>query len=121
VEIVRLTPEDCRLFSARFAEHGNSHRRMAGALGEAGATAALERIRVLRRLEAHFAIDLGSLCHRFERRDDAATHPLERLVLNYVAAWRRVDDGAEELWVRVDRVRALRELIEAGDTVDGEK
>ena len=77
MDVVCLSAEDCRLLSTRFAEHGNSHRRMSGALKASGATEALERFGALRRLEAKFEIDLGSLCHRFERRNDPATHPLE--------------------------------------------
>lgn len=117
MDVVCLSAEDCRLLSARFAEHGNSHRRMACALREAGATEALERSAALRRMEARFGIDLGSLCHRFEKRDHPATHPLERLVLAYVARWNARPDGAGELWVRLDRVREVRELIEEGERV----
>lgn len=114
MEVVCLTAEECRLLSTRFADHENSHRRMAGALEAAGATETLERLRALRRLEAHFSIDLGSLCHRFERRDAASTHPLERMVLSYVATWRQRPEGGEELWVLLDRVRQVRHLVEEG-------
>ncbi|NIR61567.1 MAG: hypothetical protein GWO02_19775 [Gammaproteobacteria bacterium] len=117
MDVVCLSAEDCRLLSARFAEHHNSHRRMAGALEEAGATEALMRLGALRRLEAHFEIDLGSLCHRFGRRDHPKTHPLERMVLGYVAAWTPRPDGTGELWVRLDRVRQVRELIDEGERV----
>jgi hypothetical protein len=117
VDVVCLTAEDCRLLSKRFAEHGNSHRRMAGALKEAGETETLERFGELRRLEARFEIDLGSLCHRFERREHPTTHPLERMILTYVATWTASSDGTGKLWVRLDRVREVRELIGEGERV----
>lgn len=75
MHVVCLSAEDCRLLAERFAVHGNSHRRLAGALKEAGALDTLERAGALRRLEANFEIDLGSLCHRFARRDHPSTHP----------------------------------------------
>lgn len=117
MNVVCLSAEDFRLLAVRFAEHGNSHRRMAGALKEAGELEALERFGALRRMEANFEIDLGSLCHRFARRDHPSTHPLERLVLTYVATWKPRPDGAGELWVHLDRVREVRELIEEGERV----
>lgn len=92
---------------------------MAGALKEAGATTTLERFVALRRIEARFEIDLGSLCHRFRRRDQPTTHPLERLVLGYVASWKTDPQGDGALWVRLDRVREVRDLIDAGETVGG--
>lgn len=117
MDVVCLSAGDCRLLAARFAEHGNSHRRMAGALREAGAVELVERLAALRRMEIHFAVDLGSLCHRFERRDAPAIHPLERAVLDYVASWGRRGDRAEELWVRLDRVRQVRDLIDEDELV----
>ncbi|HEX7118054.1 MAG TPA: hypothetical protein VF212_04665 [Longimicrobiales bacterium] len=117
MDVVCLSAEDCRLLSARFAEHDNSHLRMTDALKEAGETEVLKRFGALRRLEARFEIDLGSLCHRFERRDHPRTHPLERMILAYVATWKSRPDGAGELWVRLDRVREVRELIEEGERV----
>jgi hypothetical protein len=116
-EVLRLDEVDCRLLSARFRQHANSHRRMAGALREAGALEMLDRLRALRGLERRFAIDLGSLCHRFERRNDAGTHPIERSVLSYVARERTGPDGRMELLVLVDRVRSVRALIERGPLV----
>lgn len=90
---------------------------MTSALHEAGSAEALERLHALRQLECRFSIDLGSVCHRYERRNDAATHPIERMVLGYVARPWRAADGREELWVLLDRVRQLRELIEQGELV----
>ena len=116
-EVIVLGPADRGLLAARYAEHGNSHRRMAAALREAGAEEPLERLRALRALECRFAIDLGSLCHRFDRRDQPGTHPLERMVLSYIAQERRAPDGRAELWVLLDRVRDVRAWIEEGRLV----
>jgi hypothetical protein len=72
----------------------------------------LARLRALRALEHRFTIDLGSLYHRFQRRDEPTLHPLERSVLESIARWRRLDGGAIELWVFVDRVRDLRQFMD---------
>lgn len=110
-QVVRLTELEYRLLAARYAEHDNSNARMRGALLEAGAADAAARLAALRMVERSFAIDLGSLCHRFLRRDEATTHPLERMVLSYVASWTRCPQDGEQLLVRVDRVLQVRELI----------
>lgn len=139
MEVIRLTLEDCRLLEIRFTEYGNSHLRFEEALlaGEvpAGAAAADQddatpedepnpaaapepgsdvaaRLRALRRLECHFSIDLGSLYHRFQHRDDPALHPLERSILDSIAHWHHDPAGTIELWVVVDNVRQVRELID---------
>ena len=112
MRVVCLTAADRRLLAARFAEHANSHRRMRTAFLDAGAASAVDRLDLLRRLEHRFRIDLGSVCHRFERRDRPETHPIERMVLNYVAELHASADGAPELWVLLDRVEEIRELME---------
>lgn len=117
MEVVRLSAEECGLLSRRYSEHDNSHRRMVEALREAGAEDVVERLGALRRLEIHFAIDLASLCHRFERREAESTHPLERAVLDYVATRRKGPNGTEELWVLIDRVKEVRDLIDEGELV----
>lgn len=117
MQVVRLSAEDAQVLAARFAEHGNSHRRMAGAFRDAGAGEAAERLCALRRLECRFQVDLGSLCHRFRRRDQAATHPIERMVLDYVAEDRERPDGGREVWVHIDRVRQVRAWVEQGQPV----
>lgn len=117
MEVVRLTAGDCRLLSTRFAEHGNSYRAMAGALADAGRSGPLARLRALRRVERRFEVDLGSLCHRFHRRNHEDTHPIERAVMSYIATWRRRPDGCRELWVLLDRLRNVRTLIEEGRRV----
>lgn len=117
MEILRLTPADCQLLSTRFAEHGNSLSVMRRALDEAGRHDDLERLRALRRMELHFRVDLGSLCHRFQLRDAPGTHPIETGVLDYVAQWRLADDGTPRLWVRIDRVRQIRQLMEEDELV----
>jgi hypothetical protein len=81
VNVVRLSDLDQRLLAARFAEHGNSHRRMRGALLEAG----------------------GSV---------PDTHPVERLVLDFITEVRLPAGGAEESWVHPDRVAQVRDLMD---------
>lgn len=114
MDVICLSSADYRLLKTRYAEHGNSQRRLTGALLEAGAVDALERARALRRLEQRFGIDLGMVCHRFEHRNDAATHPIERTVMAYVACWRGSPGGARELWMLPDRIRQVRELMGEG-------
>lgn len=97
------------MLAARFAQHGNSHRRMRGALLEAGASDVVERLGVLRRLERRFDLDLGEICFRYDRRLDPRTHPIERMIIAFITEAR---PGGEEVWVRLDRVRQLRELKE---------
>jgi hypothetical protein len=109
VDVVCITAADRRMLAARFAEHGNSHRRMTGAFREAGASDLVERLAVLRSVERRFDLDLGEVCHRYERRSDPNLHPIERMIIAYITETRR---NGEELWVLLDRVRQLRELKE---------
>ena len=111
MDVIRLSEFDYDLLCARFSEHDNSFRRMHGALDEATAVNPAERLVALRELERHFDIDLGSLCDRWSRRTRADTHPLERSVLEFMAEARAVDD-AWELWIRVDRVQHVRDIME---------
>lgn len=157
MEVLRLTAEDCEILSLRFAEYGNSHRRMAAALAAAaailtdpatatvdvagdaidseaagdtdqpaepdqpddgqplGESPSLARLHALRRLERQLSIDLGALCHRFQRREDPALHPLERSILESIACWRHGEESArgagDELWVYLDRIQQLRQII----------
>jgi hypothetical protein len=113
-ELLSLTKSDCGLLAARYAEHGNSQRRMLGALEEAAADDALVRLCALRQMEKHFQVDLGMLCHHFEHRNDKNTHPIQRAVMNYVAQWFVGANGVEELHVRIDRVREVRDIVEDG-------
>lgn len=111
MEVVRLTSSDCTLLSARYSTHANSHRRMSIALTEAGAGGALGRLTTLRALERQFDVDLGMLCHWYEQRDAAQTHPVQSAIIRYLTA-SHVQDGGPELWIRLDRVRDLRDLME---------
>jgi hypothetical protein len=113
-ELVSLTRTDCSVLAARYAEHANSQRRMLDALEEACADGAFARLCALRKLEKHFQVDLGMLCHHFEHRNDRDTHPIQRAVMNYVAQWYVGTNGLEELHVRIDRVREVREIVEDG-------
>lgn len=111
MEVVCLSAQDRRLLAARFAEHGNSQRRMRSALVEAGADAAAARLGALRMLERRYDLDLGEICHRFGRRNLPDTHPIERFVMSYIAE-ERACAGRNELWVLVDRLRQVRELMD---------
>ncbi len=113
MEVLCLSVADHQLLCSRFAQHGNSQLRLAAALEEAGAADTLRHSRALRRMEVSYGIDLGSLCYRFEHRADPETHPIESMVMNFVAEWRGADDRLE-LWVLLDRVRQVRELMEEG-------
>jgi hypothetical protein len=109
LDVLCITAADCRVLAARYTEHGNSHRRLRAALLEAGAAPMAERLSAFRALERKFDLDLGEVCHRYLRREQPGTHPLERMILGYIVEPRR---GGEELWILLDRVRQLRELKE---------
>ena len=112
MDVVRLSAQDHALLCARFAEHGNSQRRMRDALAEAGpAPDALARLQALREIERALDVDLGGVCWRWQHRTDAGTHPLEQGVMEYIAEPRGSGEGWQ-LWVWLDRVRQLRELME---------
>jgi hypothetical protein len=103
------------LLAARYIEHGNSHKRMTVALREAGASAAADRLHGLRSLEHRFDVDLGLLCQWYERRDAAATHPIERTLITYLT--RSQNNSEAEVWILLDRVRELRAFLEEGRLV----
>lgn len=111
MEAVRLTIADCSLLAARYHEHGNSHRRMTQALVDAGATTTAERLLTLRQLERRFDIDLGLLCHWFERRTAADVHPVERAIISYLTTVHANEKGSE-VWILLDRLRELRDLLD---------
>lgn len=112
MNVVCMTLPDCRLMAARFAEHGNSHHRMRAALLEADAADAVARLDALRRVERTFDLDLGSVCHRFQRRRDPAMHPIERRVVEYITELRPAPGGGHHLWILLERVQQVRELME---------
>ena len=111
MDVVALAAADRRLLTARFAEHDNSHRRMRDALLEAGATDAAARLDALRRVEYHFDLDLGLICHRHARRNARDTHPLERALIDYLTEIRQDEHGLEVLWVLPERARQLDDLM----------
>ena len=110
MDVIRLTAQDHALLCARFAEHGNSQRRMRDALRDVDAQDALQRLIALRAMERALDVDLGAVCWRWEHRADPETHPLEHSVMGYIAERREVADRWE-LWIRLDRVHQLRELM----------
>jgi hypothetical protein len=109
-EVLRLADPDCRILVARYREHGNSVRRMRQALVEADSDSTVPRLAALREMERRTGVDLGEICHRFERRDDPGTHAVERLIMNFIAEQRLLPDGRVELWVLLDRIRCVHEL-----------
>ncbi len=111
MNVVCLTEGDRRLLVERFAQHGNSSRNMCAALRAAGTPGMATRLEALRKLEHCFRIDLASVCHRFERRELPATHPIERMVMRYITQLHARECG-DELWVLLDRVEEIRELME---------
>jgi hypothetical protein len=113
-ELISLSKEDCSLLAARYGEHANSQRRFLQALEEAAADDAFARMCTLRQVEKHFAVDLGMLCYHFAHRNDKNTHPIQRAVMNYVAEWSVGANAVQELHVRVDRVREVRDIVEDG-------
>jgi hypothetical protein len=85
---------------------------MRSALAEVAAEQATKRLDALRSIERSFGVDLASVCHRYDRRDDPSTHPIERMIMNYIAEPRVVESGSSELWVMLDRVSEIRDLSE---------
>lgn len=90
---------------------------MLAALDEAGAKESHTRMVVLRQMEKQASVDLGMLCYHFEHRNDDITHPFQRAVMNYVAHWRTNAAGAQDLWVILDRIRQVRDIVEEGKLV----
>jgi hypothetical protein len=117
MDVVCLTATDRGLLRARFSQHGNSHRRMVAALRDAGADDAGARLAALRRVERRFDLDLAEICHRHAQRHREQTHPIERLVMDFIAEERLAGD-AMQLWVIPERVRQVRELMD-GKLVGG--
>lgn len=111
MEVVALSAADQRLLFSRYAEHANSHRRMRDALRDAGATEAAARLDALRRMERHFDLDLGLICHRFARRAAPDTQPLERAIIDWLTEVRADESGHELLWVLPERARQLDDLM----------
>lgn len=109
--IVCLGHADRRLLCARFDEHGNSHRRMFASLTDAGAAEASTRLQALRSVEKRYNLDLAEICARHSRRNDGSTHPIERLVLEFITEERHLEDETQ-LWIMPDRVRQVRDLMD---------
>lgn len=111
MEVICLSASDRGLLRARWTRHGNSHLRMQDALAGAGATDAGARLQALRTIERRFDVDLAEICHRHDCRNDERTHPIERMVLEFIAE-ERSGGGDDQLWVLPDRVRQVRELMD---------
>ena len=109
--VVCLTAFDRQLLCARYTQHANSHLRMRAALTEAGAHDACARLEALRKIERQFDLDLAEICHLHARRSEVRTHPIERLVLDFIADEKHDEHGVQ-LWIMPARVQQVRELME---------
>lgn len=112
MNVVCLSAAERRLLLARYERHGNSPRRMRAALLDVGAREAAQHIVALRRLERRFDVDLAQVCYRFTHRVDAGVHPLERWVMSYIAELHPPHEEEGDLWVLLDRLREVRDLME---------
>jgi hypothetical protein len=116
MDVVALTQTDCALLTARYAAHGNSHRRMRTALLANGAADSVARLDALRAVERAFDLDLGLVCHLYEHHADDDAHPIAKLVAEFITDVRSNASGStpggELLWVLPDRVRQVRELMQ---------
>lgn len=112
MQVLCLSEYDRHLMLLRFGRHENSQRALQRALAAAGGELAVGRSAALRQIERVHNVDLAEICHRFARRNDPGTHPIERFVISYIAEERPRADGAPQLWVRVDRIHEVRELME---------
>jgi hypothetical protein len=123
MDVVALTFADRRLLAARHEEHSNSHRIMRETLLQQGAEELVQRLEALRSIERKFDLDLGLVCHLYERRGDADRHPIEKLVVDFITDVHAsvalgASDAEEVLWVLPDRVRQVRDLMQ-GHVVGG--
>jgi hypothetical protein len=116
MDVVALTFADRRLLSARYEQHENSHRIMRESLLQRGAEDSVARLEALRSVERAFDLDLGLVCHLYEHRGDAGRHPIEKMVVEFITDVGLTDaagaDGDELLWIRPDRVRQVRDLMQ---------
>lgn len=112
MQVVCLSASDRSLLRARWTEHDNSFRRMCDALHAAGADDTRARLGALRTIEKRFDLDLAEICWRWAHRHDSATHPIERMVMDFIAEERTQDDRSPQLWVMPERVQQVRELMD---------
>lgn len=117
MEFILLTSEQVDVAACRFREHGNSPARIARHFRDADDESMLRLCLALRRLERQFEINLGTICHKFLEVETSPTPEVQRRVMDYVAGWQEIDDGAVRLLVSVDRVREIDRLAE-GDVAE---
>lgn len=117
MEFILLTPEQVDVAACRFREHGNSPARIARHFREEEDEALLRVCLALRRVERKFAINLGTVCHKFLETESRSTPEVQRRVMDYVAGWSETADGVLHLVVSVDRVREIDRLAE-GDVAE---
>ncbi|MEX0906909.1 MAG: hypothetical protein WD054_01160 [Gemmatimonadota bacterium] len=119
MNVVCLSSSDRNLLCLRWNRHGNSQRRMLEALAATGAGDAGARLSALRSLEKRFDLDLAEICYRHARRNDESTHPIERLVVEFITE-ERPDQAGTQLWILTDRLQQVRELMEGKLVGDAE-
>lgn len=112
MEYILLTSEQVDVAACRFRDHGNSPARIARHFRDADDESMLRLCLALRRLERQFEINLGTICHKFLEVETRPTPEVQRRVMDYVAGWQEIDEGAVRLLVSVDRVREIDRLAE---------
>lgn len=112
MQFIVLTREQAETAAHRFERHGNSALRIARHFRRVDDGHKLGMCRALRRIERQFAINLGTVCFKFLEKETRPTPAVQQKVMDYVACWRDLDDGSQDLVVSVDRVREIDRLAE---------
>lgn len=112
MDFILLTDDQVDLAAYRFREHDNSSSRLAEHLDRIDATSQLRTAVGLQKVERQYAINLGTVCHKFLETEDGPTPRVQQQVMDYVAEWRELADGARGLLVSVDRIREIDQLAE---------
>jgi hypothetical protein len=112
MQLIVLTREQVETAAHRFESHGNSALRIARHFRRVDDERKLGMCRALRRIERQFAINLGTVCFKFLEKETRPTPTVQQRVMDYVACWRELDDGGQDLVVSVDRVRVFDRLAE---------
>jgi hypothetical protein len=112
MQLIVLTREQAETAAQRFESHGNSALRIARHFRRVDDARKLGMCRALRRIERQFAINLGTVCFKFLEKETKPTPTVQQRVMDYVACWRELDDGTQDLVVSVDRVREIDRLAE---------
>lgn len=112
MQLIVLTREQVETAAFRFERHGNSALRVARHFRRIDDERKLGMCRALRRVERQFSINLGTVCFKFLEKETRPTPAVQQQVMDYVACWRDLADGTQDLVVSVDRVREIDRLAE---------